>query len=429
MKHLDRAAHRFQAVLYGGAVAAIAAFSGLGYSSSSIAQGFFQDSPKMVLDEAWQLVNRQFVDSKFNGVDWQAVRQDLLSQDYASPEAAYAALRDALEQLDDPYTRFYDPREYQSLGTQVYGEISGIGIRLQVDEATQQLTILETLANTPASEAGIEAGDRVVAVDGKSTSGLDVEAVSRLIQGEIGTDVTLRLQRPNQAPFDVTLTRAPIELETVHYEVKQEGGSRIGYIQLDSFSSNSPVQMQSAIQALLDQKVDGFVLDLRDNGGGSLQAAIEISRMWLNRGTIVQTVDRVGDRESITANQTALTQLPLAVLVNEQSASASEILAGAMMDNRRATIVGTQTYGKALVQQLHPLADGSALTVTIAHYYTPNGTDISHRGITPNVVANVTDSEQQQLATNEALRGAAADSQYQRAIDTLQARASLRQSS
>lgn len=428
MKHSDRAAHRFQAVLYGGAVAAVAALSGLGYSSSS-AQGMFQDSPKMVLDEAWQVVNRQFVDGTFNGVDWQAVRQELLSQNYASPEAAYTALQNALEQLDDPYTRFYDPEEYQSLGTQIYGEISGIGIRLQVDDATQQLTILETLTNTPASQAGVQAGDRLLAVDGKPTSGLDVDAVSRLIQGEIGTDVTLRLQRSNQSPFDVTLTRAPIELESVHYTVKQEGASRIGYIQLDSFSSNSPVQMQKAIDALLTQQVDGFVLDLRDNGGGSLQAAIEISRMWLNQGTIVQTVDRGGERESVTATQTALTQLPLAILVNGQSASASEILAGAMMDNRRATVVGTQTYGKALVQQLHPLSDGSALTVTIAHYYTPNGTDISHRGITPNVVANVTDAEQQQLTTNGALWGAAADSQYQRAIDTLQARASLRQSS
>lgn len=428
MKHSDRAAHRFQAMFYGGAVAAVAALSGLGYSSSS-AQGFFQDSPKMVLDEAWQVVNRQFVDSRFNGVDWLAVRQELLSQDYASPEAAYAALRVALEQLDDPYTRFYDPEEYQSLGTQIYGEISGIGIRLQVDEATQQLTILEALSDTPASQAGVQAGDRLVAVDGKPTSGLGVDEVSRLIQGEIGTDVTLRLQRPNQAPFDVTLTRAPIELETVHSEVKQEGNSRIGYIQLDSFSSNSPTQMQRAIQSLLAQQVDGFVLDLRDNGGGSLQAAIEISRMWLNQGTIVQTVDREGDRESVAATQTALTQLPLAVLVNSQSASASEILAGAMMDHQRATVVGTQTYGKALVQQLHPLADGSALTVTIAHYYTPKGTDINHRGITPNVVANVTDLEQQQLTANETLWGAAADSQYQRAIDTLQARASLRQSS
>jgi len=429
MKHPDRAAHRFHTALYGGAIAAVAALSGLGYSSGSIAQAFFQDSPKMVVDEAWQLVNRQFVDGTFNGVDWQAVRQELLDREYASPQAAYAALRDALEELDDPYTRFYDPTEYQSLGSQIYGEISGIGIRLQVDEATQQLTISETLSNTPASQAGIAPGDRVIAVDGKSTAGMDVEEVSQLIQGEVGTDVTLSLQRSSQAPFDVTLTRASIELETVHYQVKQEGNSRIGYIQLDSFSSNSPMQMRKAIQSLLSQEVDGFVLDLRDNGGGSLQAAIEISRMWLNRGAIVQTVGRTGERESVTANQTALTQLPLVVLVNGQSASASEILAGAMMDNRRATVVGTQTYGKALVQQLHPLSDGSALTVTIAHYYTPNGIDISHRGITPNVVANVTDSEQQQLATNEALRGAANDSQYQRAIDTIQATSSLRQSS
>ena len=179
-------------------------------------------------------------------------------------------------------------------------------------------------------------------------------------------------------------------------------------------------QMRRAIQDLGNQKVEGYVLDLRGNPGGLLQASIDISRMWMDRGSIVRTVDRKGNNEEIANNRTSLTKLPLVVLVDGNSASSSEILTGALKDNGRATVVGSQTFGKALVQSVHSLSDGSGLAVTIAHYYTPKGTDISHKGITPDVKIDLSDEQRQKLASNPKLVATKDDPQYARALATLQ---------
>jgi carboxyl-terminal processing protease len=178
--------------------------------------------------------------------------------------------------------------------------------------------------------------------------------------------------------------------------------------------------MESAIRSLTSQGVEGFVLDLRGNPGGLLMASIDIGRMWLQHGPIVRTQDRKGTDEAISANRTALTQLPLTVLVDRRSASSSEILTGALRDNNRAMVVGTPTFGKALVQSLHGLADGSGLTVTVAHYYTPNGTDISRRGITPDVAVEISDRQRSELFANPSRLGTEADTQYLRALQVLE---------
>lgn len=415
MNDLPRLSRLLQAACFGGTIAAVTVFSPL-YSA---AQTAFQNSPKAVLDQAWQIVDREYVDNTFNRVNWQAVRRDLLDRDYTSPEAAYAALRQALEQLNDPYTRFLDPKQYQALTSQTSGELSGVGLRLKLDEQTKALTVVEPLANSPASAAGIRTGDRILAINGRSTTGMSVETASELIKGEAGTQITLRIERDSRAAFDLPLTRARIELPNVAHELRQEGSQRIGYIRLTEFSSHAPDQMKAAIQDLLKKDVNGFVLDLRGNPGGLLQASVEISRMWLDGGAIVRTVDRHGNSDQIMANHTALTQLPLAVLVDGNSASSSEILTGALMDNRRAVIVGTRTFGKALVQAVHSLSDGSGLAVTVAHYYTPGGTDISHRGITPNVEVNLNEQQQRTLASNLSLVGTDADPQYAQAVNVL----------
>jgi carboxyl-terminal processing protease len=408
-----------QTALFGGAIAATATISLLSPALSPSVRASLQDSPKAVLDEAWQIVNREYVDTTFNSVDWQAVRQDLLSRDYASQREAYDALRAALQELNDPYTRFMDPRQYQALTSQTSGELSGVGIRLQTDESSGALTVVEPLPNSPASAAGIRVGDRILAIDGKATEGMSVEDASNLIRGEAGTNITLRLDR-GDGGFDVPLTRARIELPTVRYSLRQENGNRIGYIRLSEFSSHAPDQMRRAIEDLNNQDVDAFVLDLRGNPGGLLNASIEISRMWMGNGSIVRTVDRNGASEEMIANHTAITDLPLALLVDGNSASSSEILTGALKDNGRATVVGSQTFGKALVQSVHSLSDGSGLAVTIAHYYTPNGTDISHRGITPDIQVNLTDQQRQRLVENQALIATDSDPQYARAVDSLE---------
>ncbi|WP_458651081.1 carboxyl-terminal processing protease CtpB [Sivoneniella epilithica] len=398
------------------ATAAVSLFGpGLGRVKAAL-----QDSPKAVLDEAWQIVNREYVDDTFNRVDWQQVRQRLLDKSYSSREQAYTALRKELEKLDDPYTRFMNPKQYEALTNQTSGELSGIGIRLEVGEKTKALTVVEPIENSPALKAGIQSGDRIVSINGKQTQGMTVENASNLIRGDVGTKVSLEIRRDQGQPFVVSITRARIELATVRYSLKQEGKSKIGYIRLNEFSSHAADQMRRAIKNLQGQKADGFVLDLRGNPGGLLQSSIEISRMWMGDGAIVRTVDRRGKNEEISANQTALTNLPLVVLVDGNSASSSEILTGALKDNGRATVVGSQTFGKALVQSVHNLADGSGLAVTIAHYYTPKGTDISQKGIAPDVKIDLTEIDKQTLSSNPKLLATLQDPQYSRAVSVLE---------
>jgi carboxyl-terminal processing protease len=406
-----------QVALCSGVVAATATVTLFGPGRS--VRAALQDSPKAVLDEAWQIVNREYVDGTFNKNNWLAVRQELLNKNYTTRQQAYDALRDALKKLNDPYTRFMDPKQYEALSNQTSGELSGVGIRLEVNEKTKLLTVVEPLENSPAFKAGIKSGDRILAINGKPTKGMTVEDASNLIRGEVGTKVTLRIGR-DATSLDLPITRARIELQAVRYSVKQEGKNRIGYIRLNEFSSHASDQMRHAIQDLTAQKVDGFVLDLRENPGGLLQASIDISRMWMDRGAIVRTVNRQGGSEEFTASNTALTKLPMAVLVNSRSASSSEILTGALKDNGRATVVGTQTFGKALVQSVHSLSDGSGLAVTIAHYYTPKGTDISHKGVTPDVKIDLSEAQQKFLASNPKLIGTKQDPQYARAISVIE---------
>lgn len=408
-----------QVALFGGAIAATTTAAVFDPIGSGSVRAALQDSPKALVDEVWQLVAREYVDGTFNQVDWQATRASLLNRNYTSQEQAYTVVRESLKQLGDPYTRFLDPAEFQALTSQTSGELTGIGIRLELDQKTQRLTVIEAIENSPALKAGIKAGDQILAIDGKSTQGLQVEDASKLIRGKVGTPVNLQIGRPGQSAFDLKLTRANIEVPTVRHTLRREGNRKVGYISLREFSSHAAEQMQRAIQDLDRQQVDAYVLDLRGNPGGLLQSSIEIARMWLNNGSIVRTVDRGGKGEQLVANRTALTKQPLVVLVDGNSASASEILAGALQDNNRAVVVGAQTFGKALVQSVHELSDGSGLAVTVAHYYTPKGTDISHKGITPNIKIDLTEAQARQLAGNQNLVGTQNDPQYRRAIQVL----------
>ena len=389
-------------------------------ASSAVAS--FKDSPKAVVDEAWQIVNREYVDGTFNRLDWQKTRMELLKRNYSNRQEAHIAIRSILRKLGDPYTRFMDPQQFQSLNNQTSGEMSGVGIKLEANPKTKQLIVAEAIDNSPASKAGIKAGDSIVAIDGKSTQNMTLDGAISLIRGEIGKSITLKIARGGKLPFDIPLTRAQIEVSSVFSELKQEGNLKVGYIRLSEFSSHSAEQMEKAIKDLNRKQVNAYVLDMRGNPGGLLQASVEIARMWMDNGTIVKTVDRKGGNENFSAVQGALTQLPMAVLVDGNSASASEILAGALKDNRRAQIVGAQTFGKALVQSVHSLSDGSGMAVTVAHYYTPNGTDIGHKGVTPDIKVDLNSMDRQNLADSPALMGGKQDPQYQRAISVLQVR-------
>lgn len=388
----------------------------------SQSQASFPDSsnPKELIDQVWQIVNNTYVDATFNQVDWRAVRSEYLKKDYASSEDAYAAIREMLQPLEDPYTRFMNPQEFQSMQIDTSGELTGVGIQLTKDEKTKQLTVVSPIEDTPAFNAGILSKDVIIKIDGKSTEGMEVEDAVKLIRGKPGTAVTLTIQR-NDQESDYKLTRAKIEIHPVKARLVEDSPiGKVGYIRLTQFSSHAGEEMRDSIKKLEADGVKGYILDLRSNPGGLLYSSVEIARMWLNDGKIVSTVDRQGESEQQRANGTALTNKPLVVLVDGGSASASEILSGALQDHDRAMLVGTKTFGKGLVQSVRELRGGAGLAVTIAKYLTPDGRDINKEGIHPDIEVPLTDEARKALQQDNARIGTADDPQFVKAYEELE---------
>lgn len=298
-------------------------------------------------------------------------------------------------------------------------KLTGIGITISQDEKTKQLVVIAPIEDTPAFKAGILAKDVILEINGKSTKGMDTSQAVSLIRGEPNTKVKLVIQRSGQQK-NFEITRARIEIHPVKYSQKQTSIGNVGYIRLNQFSANAAKEMQNAIKNLENQKVAGYVLDLRGNPGGLLFSSIDIARMWMGNGTIVSTVNRQGEQEREIANGRALTTKPLVVLVDKGSASASEILSGALQDNKRAVLVGSQTFGKGLVQSVRPLEDGSGIAVTIAKYLTPSGRDINKHGIDPDVKVELSDAQRQDLWLHERDKLATpADPQFAKGLEIL----------
>lgn len=399
------------------AVLTTVAVSGAGIHLSS--QAFFRESPKELVDEVWQIVDRNYVDGTFNQVDWQAIRNEYLGRTYATKEDAYKAIREMLKKLDDPYTRFMDPQEFKSMQIDTSGELTGVGIQLTQDEDSKKIIVISPIEGTPAAKAGVLAKDEIIKIDGKSTAGMNVNDVVNLIRGPVDSEVVLTIKRNNQEQ-NFKLKRERIEIHPVRFDARKDIQGGIGYIRLNQFSANAAPEMRQAIQALEKQGVAGYILDLRSNPGGLLYASIDIARMWLKEGSIVSTIDRNGESERQKANHRQLTDKPLVILIDGGSASASEILSGALQDNNRAVLVGTKSFGKGLVQSVRPLGDGSGLAVTIAKYFTPSGRDINHAGIAPNVVVELSDAQKQRLVKNRDEIGTLQDPQYAKALEILQ---------
>ena len=278
--------------------------------------------------------------------------------------------------------------------------------------------MISPIEDSPASAAGIVAQDEILKVDGQSTEGMDINEVVSLIRGPVDTEVTLTIGRGDSV-LEVPVKRARIEIHPVRFSYRgSELDGGVGYIRLNQFSGNAATEMKDAIQKLDKQNVAGYILDLRLNPGGLLYSSAEIARMWMNKGTIVSTINRSGEVDRLTASKGQLTDKPLVVLVDKGSASASEILAGALQDNDRAVIVGTQTFGKGLVQSVHPLQDGSGLAVTVARYHTPNGRDINKTGIEPDIIVELTEEQVESLKREDI--GTPVDPQYAKALSVLE---------
>lgn len=305
----------------------------------------------------------------------------------AMTDGMYAGVVDALE---DPYSVYYTAEEWNQLMQETEGIYYGIGAYLSLDPATSLAKISGVIAGTPAEEAGLRENDIIYMVDGESVQGLELSEIVSRVKGEENTTVHLTIVREGETDYlELDVERRKIESPTVNYEMYEDG---IGYIQITEFDDVTVNQFTTALEAVKAADARGLILDLRSNPGGSLTAVVDIARELLPKGLIVYTEDKKGQREEYSCDGKKELQIPLLVLVNGNSASASEILAGAIKDYGIGTLMGTTTFGKGIVQRILPLTDGTALKLTISAYYTPKGNNIHGIGIEPDIVCEF-DSE------------------------------------
>ena len=299
--------------------------------------------------------------------------------------------------LGDKYTVYYDEDETKALMESTSGTFSGVGATLTKDADTGYATIVNVYEDSPAEKAGLKAGDILEKIDDHEVGDEQLDTVVSWIKGEKGTDVKITVLRDGEE-LELTATRDTIEVNTVSYEMKE---NQIGYIKVSEFDTVTYDQFKEALDDLEKQGMQGLIVDLRNNPGGSLDTVTNMLRLLLPEGTIVSTKDKNGKTDEITCDGTHEFKKPMAVLVNQYSASASEIFSGAVQDYGTAKIVGVTTYGKGVVQQLMDLGDGTCLKVTIAEYYTPNGRSINGKGVEPDVEVEYQYDEENPKADNQ----------------------------
>src|ERR1700729_3112474 len=300
-------------------------------------------------------------------------------------DLAYLALEGMMRSVNDRYTVFLTPKDFAGLNAGLDGgDFGGTGIVIQLDDKTKYISVENVVPNGPADKAGIQQDDLITTIDGVPTKGMSLPQASGKLRGKEGTKVTLTIQRDSGAlPAAINITRAKIHQLSV-YEKMLPG--KIGYVALTVFGRDTGDELNTALDRLQSQGARAMVLDLRDNGGGYLEAAVAVSSKFIPSGPIVSVESRASNLTTLDADNTAIAPIPLAVLVNGYTASASEITSGAIQDSSVGTIVGTKTFGKGVVQTIIPLPDHSAIKVTTARYLTPRNRDINHLGITPDIV-------------------------------------------
>lgn len=322
--------------------------------------------------------------------------------DYDEENVESGIYKGMMAGLGDVYTNYYTPEEYASFMESSNGSYSGIGAMLSQDYNTGIITVVKVFEGSPAAEAGVQSDDILYKVKGEEVTGMDLNLVVSDLKGEEGTDVEASFMRGTDV-LDLTLTRRSIEVPTVEYRLITD---KIGYISISEFDDVTDDQFIAALDDLNSQGMENLIIDLRDNGGGLVDVTCDILDQLLPEGLIVYTEDKDGNREEETSDAEHYFPGKMAVLVNGNSASASEIFAGAIKDYGVGTLIGTQTFGKGIVQSLFPLSDGSAIKVTVSRYYTPAGNNIHEVGITPDIILEKdTESEE--------------DNQLQKAIDVL----------
>lgn len=335
------------------------------------------------LIQVWNLVKLHYVDP--SKIDVEKLR--------------YGALKGLLEAIGDPYTRFEDPEEYREEQIQLEGQYGGIGI--VITKKDDKIVVVSPIEDTPAYKLGLRADDEIVRIGDEPTSGMSLSKVVKLLRGEPGTDVTIWVRRKGEDKLlKFTITRAQIKLKAVKSKVLD---GDIAYVRVTHFNQNVAQELRSALEELKKKGFKGMILDLRNNPGGLLSEAVSVAKMFINDGVIVSTKGRYPWYSTIyVADRTAIVNCPMVVLVNKGSASASEIVAGALQDHGKAKLVGVKTFGKGSVQTVFPLKDGSAVHITIAYYYTPKGRLIHDRGLDPDVVVEQPEGSDKDLQLEKA---------------------------
>ena len=341
------------------------------------------DTQQLVVD-SWRLVNQGFWNpDQLDEVRWRRQRQKAMERSIESSDDAYRAIESMLAQLGDPYTRLLRPDDYTALKNSTSGNLSGVGLQLGPDEDGNGVVVISALEGSPAGEAEITSGTRLLSVDGRPVMDLSLEGTVSALRGDVGSQVVLTFENSNGETNELTLERRSVDLRPVRTRRLRSGSHTLGYLRITQFSDGVPEQVKEALTELQNKDIEGLVLDLRNNSGGLVSAGLAVADDFLAGGAIVETRNREGINDTIQASLQTVYDGPMVTLVNGGTASASEILAGALQDNDRATLLGGQTFGKGLIQTLTNLSDGSGLAVTVAGYVTPSGRDIQGEGIAP----------------------------------------------
>ena len=320
------------------------------------------DSQGRVYDEALDAI----ADNYYRAVD----KDELLDE----------SLNAGIESLDDRFSAYFDPKTYKEFEEATQGAFEGVG--LTVAEVERGLRVVTVFDGSPARRAGIRPRDVITAVDGESLAGKTTDEATTLIKGPAGSSVSLTVVTGKAAPRTLKLRRARVDVPVVEAEMRRTGGDEIAHVRLASFTSGAHGEVRKAVDDLLEKGADGVVLDLRDNGGGLLNEAVLVSSIFVGDGTIVSTKGRARPRRVFEATGNAIDRdVPVVVLVNGESASASEIVAGALQDRERAEVVGTRTFGKGVFQEVRPLSNGGALDITVGEYFTPEGRNLGGGGV------------------------------------------------
>ncbi|WP_320665036.1 carboxyl-terminal processing protease CtpZ [Prochlorococcus sp. MIT 1223] len=345
------------------------------------------DGQQLVL-EAWSLVNEGYLEpQKLDDIKWRKLRQRALEKPITTSFQAYAAIDAMVLRLDDPYTRLIRPKDYEALKSSNLGsEINGVGLQLGLRNEDNQIVVISSLEGSPAADAGITSGTLIIKVNGESPKNLGLEATAAKLRGEVGSEVVVELQAPNEEAKEINLERRSVDLRPVRTKRLRSESHTLGYLRITQFSESVPDQVKEALQELSQKGIEGLVLDLRNNSGGLVSSGLAVADAFISKQPIVETKNREGINDPIPAGIETLYDGPMVTLVNKGTASASEILAGALQDNKRSELLGNRTFGKGLIQSLTNLSDGSGIAITVASYLTPNGKDIQNLGIEPDKI-------------------------------------------